>query len=1051
MKRTTNLIAKGLMIFVGCLPLFTPYDTCAQSWSANWIWTSDQGPNNTWLSFRKKVTLSAQPAKALTRIAAENKYWLYVNDHLVVADGGLDIRPDLNNTYYDEIDLAPYLKSGENTIAALVWYKGGADGYSQRTVDNGGFLFQVGIEGATPASIVSDNTWKVKLNAAFNRGTFNFKYGVSGAITFNNATFADPIPNVLKAGYYRLTGSGNPWTKCADEGQSFTLPGVCDVAYGSENNQIRQWGDYKWVAWPVSYDAINAMQNWQAAGYNDNSWGNAVNKGVPPAAPWNTLMPRTIPFWKDYGLTAYNNAFPSTISTSTTVTEELGINIQGTPYLKVDAPAGVRIKIILNEFYWQEYITKQGVQEFECFAWQNSSSHTVKYEFSNVTGTVTILDLKFRQTSYNTAVRGSFSCNDADLNSLWTKCKNTSLVCMRDIYYDCPNRERGQWWGDVSEQILYSFYLYDDNANLLTKKGFRELFNTQKTDGSLYTTAPGTAFNLPDQNMAAVAMLWKYYQYTGDAGLLQEIYPQAKKFISYCAGTANSDGMLILQPGQGWNLWNWIDWGSNMDIVAGSANTVCNASYIVLLDAMMNVADVMGASSDKAYYQTLQNKVKANFNAYFWNSAANAYVFHKNNGVQSSVIDDRSNAWAVLAGMADYAKRPGVLTVLKNRNDASPYQEMYIEMAMSMLSPNDALARMRTRYADMIDSWSSTLWEEFPATNSNNHAWSAGPLYQLSAWVLGVQPLRPAYSEFIFQPQVTDLTSISAIVPSVKGDIAVSYTRSTNTFTQTVTNPPNTVAIVAVPKGMLAAGVTQIDANGTVVWKNGSPTGTVTGVTFMLEDNAYIWFIVQPGAWTFNAYSQATTANEPAVLYLDCNYAGKAVALPAGNYSLPDLTARGISNDAVSSLRVMNGYRAILYWDTNFGGSSLVKTADDDCLVNDGWNDVLSSVIIQPITTAATRTNATTQPGEQAPAGNDQSTVKVFPNPASNILTIYPGNSGYRYLYITDATGHTVITKTLSQHAYSVTLDVSKWGRGVYYALLKGGRNGNVVKKVVIE
>ena len=57
-------------------------------------------------------------------------------------------------------------------------------------------------------------------------------------------------------------------------------------------------------------------------------------------APWNTLMPRTIPFWKDYVLTAYKNAFPSTISTNTTVTEDRGINIQGTSYQKVDAPAG---------------------------------------------------------------------------------------------------------------------------------------------------------------------------------------------------------------------------------------------------------------------------------------------------------------------------------------------------------------------------------------------------------------------------------------------------------------------------------------------------------------------------------------------------------------------------------------------------------------------------------------------------------------------------------------------------------------------------------------
>ncbi|OQP56817.1 hypothetical protein A3860_09540 [Niastella vici] len=1014
------------------------------NWTANWIWAADQGPNNTWLSFRKKVTLSAQPSKAITRIAAENKYWLYVNDSLVVRDGGLDIRPDLNNTYYDEIDLAPYLKSGENTIAALVWYKGGADGYSQRTVDNGGFLFEAAVTGASPASIVSDNSWKVKLNPAFNRGTFNFKYAVSGTITFNNATFLDPIPNVVKAGYYRITGSGNPWTKCADESGSYTLPGVCDVAYGSENNQLKPAGDYKWVEWPVSYDAMNTMQGWQTASYNDASWGNATAKGAPPVAPWNTLVPRTIPFWKDYGLTAYNNAFPSTINSNTIITENLDINIQGTPYLKVDAPAGVRIKIILNDFYWQEYITRAGVQEFECFAWQNSSSHNVKYDFSNVTGTVTILDMKFRQTSYNTAIRGVFLGDDVRLNSLWNKSKNTSRVCMRDIFYDCPNRERGQWWGDVSEQILYSFYLYDQNANLLAKKAFRELMHTQKADGSLYTTAPGIAFHLPDQNMAAVAMLWKYYQYTGDADLIREVYPQAKKFIDYCASTANSDGMLILQP----NVWNWIDWGSNMDIVTGSANTVCNALYITLLDAMINMADLTGASSDKTYYQTLQNRVKSQFNNYFWNPAANAYVFHRNNGVQSSVIDDRSNAWAVLAGMVDDSRKAGVLAVLKNQYNAGPYQEMYIEMALSMLNANDALTRMRSRYAVMIDNWSSTLWEEFPASNSSsNHAWSAGPLYQLSAYTLGVRPTLPAYNEFIFQPQVTNLNTMLASIPSPKGDIIVSYIRDANVFTQTLINPLNTVAIVAIPKGMLAAGVKEIDANKVAIWKNGSFIAGVSGISYVGEDTDYIRFRVQPGTWKFTAFSQATTADGPVVLYIDCNYGGKAVSLPVGSYNLSDLIARGMPNDSVSSIRVLNGYRAVLYWDANFSGNTLTKTADTSCLADEGWNDVLSSIIIQPIT-ARKETTAT---DKLQPAGDDKTGVQLYPNPASNVLTVYLGNVGYRYLNIIDMNGRTAITKTLPSEASSVTIDVSHLKKGIYSVVLKGGRNGNLLKKVVVE
>lgn len=762
------------------------------SWSGDWIWTSSDGPENTWLCLRKKVNLNSTPTYAITKIAAENKYWIYVNDSLVVRDGGLDIRPDFNNTYYDEIDLAPYLKIGDNIIAALVWYKGGEDGYSQKTLGKGGFLFECSLEGTSTTSIVSDESWKIMVNSAF-----------------------------------------------------------------GSTSQTQQWSTWKWVAWPISYDAREELTDWRSLGYDDETWSNAVSKGTPPVSPWNDLVYRTIPFWKDYGLIAYNNLsdFPIVIDNNITITGDLGINIQGYPYFKIKAPAGVKIEIILNDFYTQEYITKEGEQEFEYFAWQNSSDHIVKYEFTNVTGEVEILDLKFRQSGYNTEVLGSFESDDEDLNSLWTKCKNTSYVCMRDIFYDCPNRERGQWWGDVSEQILYSFYLYDTNSTLLVRKAYRELMNTQKTDGSLYTTAPGNVFHLPDQNLAAVAILWPYYLYTGDKSLLEEIYPQIKKYIEYCASTANDDGMLILQP----DVWNWIDWGDNLDIVEGSANTICNASYIVLLDAVINIADLLGEESDKVYYQGLQTKVKDNFNPYFWSNSSNAYVFYNKEGQQSSVIDDRSNAWAVLAGMVDEDKKKDVINILKNKYNASPYQEMYIEKALFELDPQEAIKRMKSRYSDMIDSWSSTLWEEFPATNSNNHAWAAGPLYNLSAYLLGIRPSGPAFSEYLFQPLVNSIKQIAADIPTPNGTIPAEYINNYSNYTLSVNSPENTVGIVSIPRYVLGDSlpIYSVETNGMTLWENGSSQETAEGIAFYEEDSLYIKFEIQSGSWELKAYPES--------------------------------------------------------------------------------------------------------------------------------------------------------------------------------------------------
>lgn len=835
-----------------------------RKWTANWIWTSAQGPNNTWVDFRKKVVLNSKPTTAITRIAAENKYWLYVNDVLVVNDGGLETRPNLHDTYYDEIDIASYLKKGENIICALVWHKGGFEGYTQRALPDGGFLFESQLTGSNISSVVSDNTWKVQVDSTFVRGIYLYKFGVSGTFKFDNATFGgEPIADVAKFGYYRPAGSSMPFIRCANENESFSLPGKCDVVYGTMDNQLKIMADYKWIAYPVTYDARNEKSGWHKLGYNDSSWKTATVKGVPPVAPWNKLVHRTIPFWKDYGLTAYKNqaALPKFISTNTTVVGDLGINIQGTPYLKLNTPAGVHIRIVLNDFYYQDYITKEGEQEFECYAWQNSSSHTVKYQFSNVTGQVQLLDLKFRQTSYNSEIVGSFHSNDAALNTLWTKCKNTSFVCMRDYFYDCPNRERGQWWGDVSEQILYSFYLYDQSSIKLAQKAYRELMYTQKSDGSLYTTAPGKAFNLPDQNMAAVSLLWDYYLYTGDKALLEELYPYAKKFIEQCASTANNDGILIMESPRGWDLWNWIDWGSNMDIQAGSANTVCNGLYIVLLNNMINIAGTLGANADISYYQGLQTKVKSKFNDYFWNGKA--YVFNNKNGVKSTTVDDRSSAWAVLAGMVDDAKKPLVLNTLKTRNDASPYQEMYIELAMLQLAPTATLHRTRTRFSDMINSWSSTLWEEFPAHNSNNHAWSVGPMYHLSAYFLGIRPLKPAFSEYAFLPLMGDLKQISGDVPSPLGTITASCSidNASSTLIQKINSPANTVCIVGIPKQVFGKGVTfkEVKAGSDIIWQNGSAQGNVPGVEFYEEDAQFIKFKVQSGNWEFKS-----VANDPA-------------------------------------------------------------------------------------------------------------------------------------------------------------------------------------------
>ena len=70
------------------------------------------------------VTLAEVPRTLTAHIAADSKYWLWINGRMVVFEGGLKRGPSPYDTYYDSVEIAPYLTSGENTIAVLVWHFG---------------------------------------------------------------------------------------------------------------------------------------------------------------------------------------------------------------------------------------------------------------------------------------------------------------------------------------------------------------------------------------------------------------------------------------------------------------------------------------------------------------------------------------------------------------------------------------------------------------------------------------------------------------------------------------------------------------------------------------------------------------------------------------------------------------------------------------------------------------------------------------------------------------------------------------------------------------
>jgi alpha-L-rhamnosidase len=611
----------------------------------------------------------------------------------------------------------------------------------------------------------------------------------------------------------------------------------------------------------VRFNAAADIPTWSNKTYDDSSWTAATEKGTPPCAPWNSLRLRPIPQWKDYGITTYTNNASLGLPKdggNTNFICNLPYNCQVQAYLKVNTTtAGKVITIKSNTNAEQslicEYLTKGGGvdEEYEVPIWINGDS--INYY---IPSGVTVKELKYRETGFNTAYAGSFNCSDSFYSTLWTKSKRTLNVCMRDNYFDCPDRERAQWWGDAVTEIGQTFYALDRNSDLLSQKAISNLFEWQRADKTMYAPVPeGNWSNeLPVQILASIGTdgFWRYYFYSGDTATITNAYPHVRDYLSIW--TLDVDGLVNHRPGG----WDWTDWGSNID-----GRVLDNCWYYWAVKAAKNMANLTGNTGDVAGYDAKLLSIQNNFNRVLWNNTQKYYY----SPGYSGVVDDRANAMAVCVGLADSAKWPGIKAILTNSSyyNASPWMEKWVEESLFLMGEEQAaLDRMKSRYTSMVNASSTTLYENFPASGTPNHSWAGGPLTLLSQYGVGVAPETAAFATYHVYPQLGNLTSASTVVPSVKGNISAAITRDASQYVIDLTSPSNTTAIIGLPKNAFGPygnkTLNSITVGTTTIWSGGSYLGGVTGISWNGDDGRFVKFNTNPGAWSFKALPGTATS-----------------------------------------------------------------------------------------------------------------------------------------------------------------------------------------------
>lgn len=484
---------KKLTLFAATLAV-TTFSVFAQD--AKWIAPNSDSVDtpNRWGAFRKDFYVETLPS-AKAKIAVDSKYWLWINGQLAVFEGGLKRGPTPNSTFFDEVDISPYLKRGKNTLAMLVWHFG-KDGMSHKSSGKFGMIFDLDDR---HLKLKSDASWLSRIHPAYEVASF-------------------PFPNHrLPESHVRFNAQNDMpnWQTCAKPTEEFAF---------APSRELGKWGD--------------------------TPWGDLQPRSIPLFRDFgihDALAPQS------------TDETPPDDVYRTVTTARLPYNMQITPVITIDDPVGNNFVEIQTDHSYTaervclraEYITKKGRQTYESLGWLNGE----KIKITTPKG-LKIEKIQYRQTGYDTDISGKFACSDAFFNTFWLKAMRTLHLNMRDTFMDCPDRERGQYSGDAVVQMGQCFYYLSPTAHLAVRRAFRDTVNWRKPNGVLHAPVPGDfTMELPGQSLTFFGKfgLWDYYMNSGDLDTLKFAYPHVKKYLGLWK--TDSSGLPELRGDWIWGDW----------------------------------------------------------------------------------------------------------------------------------------------------------------------------------------------------------------------------------------------------------------------------------------------------------------------------------------------------------------------------------------------------------------------------------------------------------------------------------------------------------------
>ncbi|MBE6688773.1 MAG: alpha-L-rhamnosidase [Ruminococcaceae bacterium] len=337
--------------------------------------------------------------------------------------------------------------------------------------------------------------------------------------------------------------------------------------------------------------------------------------------------------------------------------------------------------------------------------------------------------------------------NDKILESVFNICKNGVKYGTQEVYVDCPQREKGQYAGDMT--ITSASHLWLTGDNFMFRKAIdSQVLSTRICPGIMAVTPGALMQEIADYSLQFPILALRDYEFTGDKEYLKRNLEYSEKMMQHFAKFAREDG-LVQDVTDKWNLVDWPrnlrdDYALNIEnpIAEGlGVHNVINAFYAGCASDIDRIKKILGIPCDDR-----ATRLREAFNNTFFNKKTGLYT-DTPTAEHSSI---HSNMVPIYYGLQPEGSEKAIGDWLVDRvKDGIPcgvYMSYFLLKGLCRLGRYDDVYKILTSQAEnswynMVREGGTTCFEAWGVDKKSNtslcHPWASAPVSIIIEDILG--------------------------------------------------------------------------------------------------------------------------------------------------------------------------------------------------------------------------------------------------------------------------------------------------------------------------